>query len=37
MNRILTILALGVSLFAGVATSTHAAPEVSLARFDCGT
>jgi N-acyl homoserine lactone hydrolase len=37
MNRILTILACGTSLFAGLATSAQAAPEMSLARFDCGT
>jgi N-acyl homoserine lactone hydrolase len=36
MNRTLTVLALGASLFAGVATSAQAA-EISLARFDCGT
>jgi N-acyl homoserine lactone hydrolase len=37
MNRIPTILALGVSFFAGLATSAQAASEVSLARFDCCT
>jgi N-acyl homoserine lactone hydrolase len=37
MNRTLTMLALGVSLFAGLAASAQAAPELSLARFDCGT
>ncbi len=35
MNRTLTILA--ASLFAGLASPAQAAPEVSLARFDCGT
>src|ERR1700689_2616730 len=37
MNRTLTILAFGASLFAGLATSAQAAPDVSLARLDCGT
>jgi N-acyl homoserine lactone hydrolase len=37
MNRTLTMLAAGVGLFAGLAVSAQAAPEVSLARFDCGT
>jgi N-acyl homoserine lactone hydrolase len=37
MNRTLTILALGAGLFAGIATSAQAAPELSLARIDCGT
>jgi N-acyl homoserine lactone hydrolase len=37
MNRKLTILAFGASLFAGLAAPALAAPEVSLARFDCGT
>ena len=36
MNKTLTILALGASLFAGLALPAQAA-EVSLARFDCGT
>ena len=36
MNRTLTMLALGVSLFAG-AVSAQAAPELELARIDCGT
>jgi glyoxylase-like metal-dependent hydrolase (beta-lactamase superfamily II) len=36
MNRTLRILAIGVSLFAGLAVSARAA-DVSLARFDCGT
>jgi N-acyl homoserine lactone hydrolase len=37
MNRTMTMLALGASLFASLATSVQAAPELSLARFDCGT
>jgi len=37
MNRTLTILAVGASLVAGLAAPAQAAPEVSLARFDCGT
>jgi N-acyl homoserine lactone hydrolase len=37
MNRTLTILVVGASLFAGLAASAQAAPEVSLARLDCGT
>jgi N-acyl homoserine lactone hydrolase len=37
MNRTLPIIALGVSLAAALATAAFAAPEVSLARFDCGT
>ena len=37
MNRILTILAAGASLFAGLAAPAQAASDVSLARFDCGT
>jgi len=37
MNRILTNLAAGAGLFAGLAVPAHAAPEVSLARFECGT
>jgi hypothetical protein len=37
MNRILTILAAGVSLFAGLSVPAQAAPELSLARLDCGT
>ena len=37
MNRTLAILAAGASLFAGLAAPAQAAPEVSLARFDCGT
>jgi N-acyl homoserine lactone hydrolase len=35
MNKTLTILAAG--LFAGLTVSAQAAPEVSLARFECGT
>jgi N-acyl homoserine lactone hydrolase len=37
MKRTLTILAAGACLFAGLATSAQAAPDVSLARLDCGT
>src|SRR5258708_40260997 len=37
MNRILTILAVGASLFAGLAVPAQAASDVSLARLDCGT
>src|SRR5713226_9194506 len=37
MNRTLTVLAVGASLFAGLAAPARAAPDVSLARFDCGT
>src|ERR1700743_1359097 len=37
MNRTLTMLALGASLFAGIATSAQAAPQLELARLDCGT
>src|ERR1700753_2920679 len=37
MNRTLTYLALGASLLAGIAAPAQAAPELSLARFDCGT
>jgi N-acyl homoserine lactone hydrolase len=37
MNRILTTLAVGASLVAGLATSAQAASEVSIARLDCGT
>ena len=37
MNRALTTLAFGASLFASLAVSAQAAPEVSLARFECGT
>jgi glyoxylase-like metal-dependent hydrolase (beta-lactamase superfamily II) len=37
MNRVLTILAAGASLFAGLAVSAQAASDVSLGRLDCGT
>jgi N-acyl homoserine lactone hydrolase len=37
MNRALTILAVGASLFASIAASAQAASDVSLARLDCGT
>jgi glyoxylase-like metal-dependent hydrolase (beta-lactamase superfamily II) len=37
MKKTLTILALGASFLAGIATSAQAAPEVSMARIDCGT
>jgi N-acyl homoserine lactone hydrolase len=37
MNRTLTLLAFGAGLFAGLTASAQAAPDVSLARFDCGT
>jgi N-acyl homoserine lactone hydrolase len=37
MNRTLTIFVLGAGLLAGIATSAQAAPEMSLARIDCGT
>jgi N-acyl homoserine lactone hydrolase len=37
MNRTLTVLAVGVSLFASLAVPAQAASDVSLARFDCGT
>jgi N-acyl homoserine lactone hydrolase len=37
MTRTLTILAVGAGLFAGLAAPAQAAPEVSMARFDCGT
>src|SRR3984893_4506411 len=37
MNRTLAMLAVGASLLAGLAAPAQAAPEVSLARFDCGT
>lgn len=37
MNRALTTLAFGASLFASLAVSAKAAPDVSLARFECGT
>lgn len=37
MNRVLTMLAVGVSVFANLATSAQAAPEISLTRLECGT
>src|ERR1700689_1844925 len=37
MKRTLTLLAAGACFFAGLATSAQAAPDVSLARLDCGT
>jgi len=37
MKRTLILLAAGACLFAGLATSAQAAPDVSLARLDCGT
>ena len=37
MNRLVTVLAIGASLWAGIVASAQAAPEVSLARIDCGT
>jgi N-acyl homoserine lactone hydrolase len=37
MKRALTVLAASASLSAGFAASAQTAPEVSLARFDCGT
>jgi N-acyl homoserine lactone hydrolase len=37
MHRTLTMLAVGAGLFAGQTAAAQAAPEVSLARFDCGT
>src|SRR5471032_3126613 len=37
MNRTLTILAAGASLVASLAAPAQAAPDVSLARFECGT
>jgi glyoxylase-like metal-dependent hydrolase (beta-lactamase superfamily II) len=37
MNRTLSILAAGISLLAAIATSAQAAPDVSIARLDCGT
>jgi N-acyl homoserine lactone hydrolase len=37
MNRALTILAFGASLFVIFAAPAQAAPDVSLARFECGT
>jgi N-acyl homoserine lactone hydrolase len=37
MNKLLTTLAVGASLFAGLAPAAQAASEVSIARLDCGT
>ena len=39
MNRILTMLAGGAcaGVLAGLAEPAHAAPEITLTRFDCGT
>ena len=37
MKKTLTIFAIGASLMAGIAAPAQAAPEVSLARIDCGT
>ena len=37
MKRILTILTAGAGFFACLAVPAQAAPDVSLARFDCGT
>jgi hypothetical protein len=37
VNRILTMLAVGTSALAGLATSAQAEPEMSLTRFECGT
>jgi N-acyl homoserine lactone hydrolase len=37
MNRILTTLAAGACALAGLAAPGHAAPDMSLTRFDCGT
>jgi glyoxylase-like metal-dependent hydrolase (beta-lactamase superfamily II) len=37
MNRIPTMLAIGASLFAGIASPAQAMSELSLARIDCGT
>jgi N-acyl homoserine lactone hydrolase len=37
MTRKLTMLAIGASLLAGIAAPAQAAPDVSLARIDCGT
>src|SRR5206468_11514373 len=37
MHRTLTLLAAGATLFASLAPPARAAPELSLARFDCGT
>jgi len=37
MNRTLTMLAAGASLFAALAAPAQAAPDVTLTRFECGT
>jgi len=37
MNRMMNTLAIATCLFAGIAASAQAAPEMSLARIDCGT
>jgi glyoxylase-like metal-dependent hydrolase (beta-lactamase superfamily II) len=37
MHRYLTTLAVGASHYAGLAAPAQAAPELSLARFECGT
>jgi N-acyl homoserine lactone hydrolase len=37
MNKILTMLTIGAGLLAGIAEPAQAAPELSLARLDCGT
>jgi glyoxylase-like metal-dependent hydrolase (beta-lactamase superfamily II) len=37
MNRTFAILAVGASLFLGLAAHAQTTPDVSLARFDCGT
>jgi glyoxylase-like metal-dependent hydrolase (beta-lactamase superfamily II) len=37
MNRTFAILAVGASLFFGLAAHAQTTPDVSLARFDCGT
>lgn len=37
MNRTLTLFAAGFGLFASLASPAQAAPELSLARIDCGT
>jgi N-acyl homoserine lactone hydrolase len=37
MNRTLAILAVGATLFANIVAPAQAAPDVSLARIDCGT
>jgi len=37
MKRTLTMLAVGASLFVGIVAPAQAAPELTLARLDCGT